>query len=270
MTKRNVMRDAVRYALCLSTGALALNMGMVNAQDDDVEVTETEEVLVTGSRITRSTINTISQETIVISAEDMKIQGDISVADALRSSNLNSLGSFRESSGSSAQSNATIDLRGVGAGRTLVMINGRRVAGSPSLGGGGTVNLNMIPFSAVDRIEIVADGASAIYGSDAVAGVVNIILKRGYDGFKITGRMGDRDRDSGEEESLSMLFGASSDRGSVTMGIEYDKRDPIFDADRDFTAGQLTVTYDGDGDIVGYAETAGVLASTVTPWLTPT
>jgi iron complex outermembrane receptor protein len=55
------------------------------------------------------------------------------------------------------------------------MINGRRVAGSPSLGGGGTVNLNMIPFSAVDRIEIVADGASAIYGSDAVAGVVNII-----------------------------------------------------------------------------------------------
>ena len=61
----------------------------------------------------------------------MKIQGDISVADALRSSNLNSLGSFRESSGNSAQSNATIDLRGVGAGRTLVMINGRRVAGSP-------------------------------------------------------------------------------------------------------------------------------------------
>ena len=177
MTKRNVMHDAVRYALCLSTGALALNMGVVNAQDDDVEVTETEEVLVTGSRITRSTVNTISQETIVISAEDMKIQGDISVADALRSSNLNSLGSFRESSGNSAQSNATIDLRGVGAGRTLVMVNGRRVAGSPSLGGGGTVNLNMIPFSAVDRIEIVADGASAIYGSDAVAGVVNIILK---------------------------------------------------------------------------------------------
>ena len=137
MTKRNVMHDAVRYALFASTGALALNMGVVSAQEDDAEVKETEEVLVTGSRITRSTLNTISQETIVISAEDMKIQGDISVADALRSSNLNSLGSFRESSGNSAQSNATIDLRGVGAGRTLVMINGRRVAGSPSLGGGG-------------------------------------------------------------------------------------------------------------------------------------
>lgn len=257
MTKRNVMHDAVRYALFASTGALALNMGVVSAQEDDAEAKETEEVLVTGSRISRSTLNTISQETIVISAEDMKIQGDISVADALRSSNLNSLGSFRESSGNSAQSNATIDLRGVGAGRTLVMVNGRRVAGSPSLGGGGTVNLNMIPFSAVDRIEIVADGASAIYGSDAVAGVVNIILKRDYDGFKLSGRFGDRDRDEGEEQSLSMLFGASSDRGSVTFGIEYDRRDPIFDADREFTKAAYG-DYDGDGDIMGYGETAGI------------
>ena len=257
MTKRNVMHDAVRYALFASTGALALNMGVVSAQEDDAEAKETEEVLVTGSRISRSTLNTISQETIVISAEDMKIQGDISVADALRSSNLNSLGSFRESSGNSAQSNATIDLRGVGAGRTLVMVNGRRVAGSPSLGGGGTVNLNMIPFSAVDRIEIVADGASAIYGSDAVAGVVNIILKRDYDGFKLSGRFGDRDRDEGEEQSLSMLFGASSDRGSVTFGIEYDRRDPIFDADREFTKASYG-DYDGDGDIMGYGETAGI------------
>ena len=99
MTNRNVMHDAVRYALFASTGALALNMGVVSAQEDDAEAKETEEVLVTGSRISRSTLNTISQETIVISAEDMKIQGDLSVADALRSSNLNSLGSFRESFG---------------------------------------------------------------------------------------------------------------------------------------------------------------------------
>jgi len=257
MTKKNVMHDAVRYALCISTGALALNMGVVTAQEGDDEANDVEEILVTGSRISRSTLNSISQETIVISADDMKIQGDISVADALRTSNLNSLGSFRESSGNSAQSNATIDLRGVGAGRTLVMVNGRRVAGSPSLGGGGTVNLNMIPFSAVDRIEIVADGASAIYGSDAVAGVVNIILKRDYDGFKLSGRFGDRDRDDGEEESLSMLFGASSDRGSVTFGLEYDKRDAIFDADRHFTKASYS-DLDGDGDITGYAETVGV------------
>ena len=187
----------------------------------------------------------------------MKIQGDISVADALRTSNLNALGSFRESSGNSAQSNATINLRGVGAGRILVLINGRRITGSPSLGGGGAVNLNMIPFSAVDRIEIVADGASAIYGSDAVAGVVNIIMKRDYDAFRLSGRFGDRERDDGNEESLSMLFGASSDRGSVTFGLEYDKRDEIYDADRDFTKASYS-DLDGDGYITGYAETVGV------------
>ena len=115
MTKKNVMHDAVRYALCISTGALALNAGVVTAQENDDEAAPVEEIIVTGSRISRSTLNSVAQETIIISAEDMKIQGDISVADALRTSNLNALGSFRESSGNSAQSNATINLRGVGA-----------------------------------------------------------------------------------------------------------------------------------------------------------
>jgi iron complex outermembrane receptor protein len=148
-------------------------------------------------------------------------------------------------------------LRGAGSSRTLVLINGRRVAGSPSLGGGGTVNLNLIPFSAVDRVEIIPDGASAVYGSDAVAGVVNVVLKKGYDGVKISGRMGDRDRDDGTEESISFLAGASNDRGSVTFGIEYDHKDPIFDKDRSFTAARWG-DYDGDGVILGGVESVGV------------
>jgi iron complex outermembrane receptor protein len=256
MVKPNPMRDSVRYAIGLTTGALMLSGGYVQAQETDETAQPVEEVLVTGSRIKRST-NTQSQEIITINAEDMEIQGDISVADALRSSTLNSLGSFRESSGSSAQSNATINLRGAGSSRTLVLINGRRVAGSPSLGGGGTVNLNLIPFSAVDRVEIIPDGASAVYGSDAVAGVVNVVLKKGYDGLRVSGRYGDRDRDEGTEESISFLAGASNDRGSVTFGLEYDRKEPIFDKDRDFTKASYG-DYDGDGDVVGYAETIGV------------
>jgi iron complex outermembrane receptor protein len=86
----------------------------------------------------------------------------------------------------------------------------------------------LIPFSAVDRVEIIPDGASAVYGSDAVAGVVNVVLKKGYDGVKISGRMGDRDRDDGTEESISFLAGASNDRGSVTFGLEFDKKRPDF------------------------------------------
>jgi iron complex outermembrane receptor protein len=223
------------------------------ATNDDSMI---EEIVTTGSRIKRST-NTQSQEIITITAEDMQLSGDISVADALRSSTMNSLGSFRESSGSSAQSNATLNLRGLGAARTLILINGRRVVGSPSLGGGGTVNLNMIPFSAVDRVELIADGASAVYGSDAVAGVVNVILKKNYDGMKVSARWGDRSQDDGVEKSFSVLIGATGDKSSVTMGLEYDARDPIFDADRDYTAARYS-DLDGDGEITGYAETVGV------------
>jgi iron complex outermembrane receptor protein len=254
MFRKNSLSHGVKVALGLTAGFALGQSGVVLAEEDSAE--ELEEIVVTGSRIKR-TLNTASQEVLTITAEDMDIAGDISVADALRSSNLNSLGSFRESSGNSAQSNATINLRGVGASRSLVMINGRRVTGSPSLGGGGSVNLNMIPFSAVDRIEVVADGASAVYGSDAVAGVINIILKKNYDGFRVKARYGDRDRDDGVEESFSLLTGASSDRGSVTLAIEYDTRDEIYDADRSFTAARAN-DLDGDGYITGYAETEGI------------
>lgn len=257
MFKRKPLTIAMGTALGLaSIGGVLGNA--VYAQDDQTAEDESliEEVVVTGSRIQRTT-DTQSQEIITFTAETMDISGDISVSDALRSSTMNSIGSFRESSGSSAQSNATINLRGVGSSRSLVLLNGRRTVGSPSLGGGGAVNLNMIPFSAVDRIEVIADGASAVYGSDAVAGVVNVILKKNYEGMMVKARYGDRSEDDGTEESASVLMGASSGRGSITFGLEYDKKDPIFDKDRDWTKASYS-DVDGDGDIVGYGETIGV------------
>ena len=244
----NAIRAALGASLLVSVAMPAF------AQDaNDVEV---EEVVITGSKIKRTT-NTESQYVVSITAADMKLTGEVSVADALRSSTLNSLGSFRESSGSSAQSNATFNLRGAGAARTAILINGRRTVGSPSLGGGGSVNLNLIPMSFVERIDIVADGASAVYGSDAVTGVVNIILKKGYDGMQLSGRYGDRSKDDGSEHGFSLLTGAQGDKGSVTFGIEMDKRDAVFDKDRDFTKARYS-DLDGDGYITGYAETEGI------------
>lgn len=257
MFKRKPLSIAMGTALGLaSIGGVLGNA--VYAQDDQVADDElmVEEVVVTGSRIKRTT-DTQSQEIITFTAETMNIAGDISVSEALRSSTMNSIGSFRESSGSSAQSNATLNLRGVGSSRTLILLNGRRTVGSPSLGGGGTVNLNMIPFSAVDRIEVIADGASAVYGSDAIAGVVNVILKKNYDGMMVRARYGDRSQDDGTEESASVLMGASGDRSNITFGLEYDKRDPIFDADRPYTAAKYS-DLNGDGYITGYDETVGV------------
>ncbi len=244
-------------AIRASIGAsLLLSAAMpLMAQDTNEEI-EIEEIAVTGSRIKRATAPA-SQSVISITAQDMKLSGDVSVADALRSSTLNSLGSFRESSGNSAQSNATFNLRGAGASRTAVLINGRRTVGSPSLGGGGSVNLNLIPMSFVERIEIVADGASAVYGSDAVTGVVNVILKSGYDGAEFSMRYGDRSKDNGTEHGFSFLTGAQGDKGSVTFGIEMDTRDPVFDKDRDFTKARYS-DLNGDGFITGYQETEGV------------
>ena len=243
-------------ALGAALGTVCAGPAWAQTVDYDEDALTIEEVIVTGTRIKRST-NTRSQEVLVFEFEDIQLSGDVSIADALRSAPLNSFGSAVEYSGWSAQSNATLDLRGVGAERNLVLINGRRVVGSPSLWGSGTVNLNTIPYAAVDRIEIIADGASAVYGSDAVAGVSNVVLKKNYQGMTFRARYGDRSEDDGTEESASVLIGASGERGNVTFSLEYDKRDPIYDADREYTRAQWD-DYDGDGVIVGDVETKGV------------
>ena len=188
MLKKTPLASAI--STIVLAGSFAGVSAPVLAADDSAQSQQMEEVVVTGSRIKR-TAHTESQEIITFTAEDMQLNGDISVAEALRTSTMNTIGSFREASGYTSQSNAELDLRGMGPGRTLILLNGRRTVGSPSLGGGGTVNLNMIPFSAVDRVEVVADGASAIYGSDAIAGAVNIILKKNYEGMKFSARYGD-------------------------------------------------------------------------------
>jgi iron complex outermembrane receptor protein len=253
-----------RLLLALGVALSTTSVGPVLAQDADHDAEElvTEEVIVTGSRIER-TSNTQSQEVVRFTAEDIIASGDISVADALRSSTLNSFGSFADESLADAQSNAVLNLRGVGAERNLVLLNGRRTVGSPLLGGGGTVNLNMMPFAAVDRIEIIADGASAVYGSDAIAGVTNIILKHDYEGLRFQARYGNRSEDGGTEKSVSVLFGTREERASLTFSLEYDKRDPLYEADRNYLRSKWG-DYNDDGIVMFGDETYGV---TVTGYL---
>src|SRR5690606_228468 len=135
----------------------------------------------------------------------------------------NSFGSFREVSGSSAQSQATLSLRGVGSGRTLVLVDGRRLPGSPVLGG-ASQNLNTIPMAAVERIDILRDGASAIYGSDAVGGVVNIVLRKDYEGMQINLSHGDLANSDADEVAYNIVGGVSSNRGNVTWTIDHTER----------------------------------------------
>jgi len=198
------------------------------AAEDDADV---EEVVVTGSRIKRDTINSASVVT-TITSEDIEQSQALLTADILRLSTYNTFGSFGPTAGSSAMSNATVSLRGLGSGRTLVLMDGRRMPGSPHLGGAGAVNVNMIPSVAVDRIEILADGASSVYGSDAIAGVVNVITKKGFDGLEVQVRAGDRSRDDGVENSLSLIYGSTNEKGYITFMAEHDERDEIYLKDR--------------------------------------
>ena len=253
MYNNSKVAKAIRLAMMFGAGAAAAISAPTFAADEGAD--EIEKIEVTGSRIKRSDLEGASPVT-VITAADMKIEGNLTVADALRNSNLNSFGSFSERSGSSAQSQATIDLRGAGSERTLVLIDGKRFPGSPTLGG-SSANLNAIPMAAVERIEILTDGASSVYGSDAMAGVVNIIMKKNYEGLEFSAGVGSRDRDGGlTSKEFSIIGGWQNDKGGVTFAIDTQNRDGIADGDREFTAPWMR-DLDGDGVIQAYSETDG-------------
>jgi len=217
---------------------LVIGFGLFNtnliAQDDAEE--DVEEVVVTGSRIATSEF-TGAQPVVVIDQEDIARTAELSVAEVLRELPINVTGSFYERSGSSAGSQAQLSLRGLGAGRTLVLIDGRRIPSSPKLGG-ESANINTIPTAAVERIEILADGASAVYGSDAIGGVVNVITKKGFDGMVISGTIGDPDLPGGEEEKFSIVGGITGDDSSLTWTYEHSQRDIIYLTDREYTGGR--------------------------------
>ena len=237
---------------------LAVTFGLFNADlvAQDEAADNVEEVVITGSRIKRDSLNSAAQVT-TITSEDIDASSGLMTADVLRNTIYNSFGSTGPTAGNSAMSNATINMRGLGSARTLVLMDGRRMPGSPHLGGSGAVNINMIPTVAVERIEILADGASSVYGSDAIAGVVNVITKKGFDGLEFNFRRGDRDRDDGEENSVSMLYGATNDKGYVTLAVEHDERDEIYLKDRWYTKATAE-DRNGDGVIDLYNETYGL------------
>ncbi|GIU24218.1 TonB-dependent receptor [Shewanella schlegeliana] len=242
MYKNNFLSNSVRLALVSGAMTAAFTAPAAFAVEEE-SADSVERIEVTGSRIKRGDLEGASPVT-TITAEDMKVEGNFTVADALRNSNLNSFGSFSERSGSSAQSQATIDLRGAGSSRTLVLIDGKRFPGSPTLGG-SSANLNAIPMAAVERIEILTDGASSTYGSDAIAGVVNIIMKKDFQGLEFTVGGGTRERDSGlTSKEFSVLAGYEMDKGNITFAWDHQDRKGISDADRDYTAAKINGDYD--------------------------
>jgi iron complex outermembrane receptor protein len=233
---------------------LFLSLDLPAQQDEPIE-----EIIATGTRIVRTDHYQESGHVVKMDEVAIDAQAELNIADILRNNPLNSHGSLNEQSGRSAQSNAGVNLRGLGAERTLILVDGMRVPGSPNYTA-AAANINMLPMAAVKRVDILADGASAVYGSDAMAGVVNLVLHRDYEGIEVSMRYGDRSRDDGGDRSFSLLGGVIGDKGNVVIAMEYSHRDPIFDRDRWYTAPQIEDS-DGDGEIHWWLDTVGIAYS---------
>lgn len=205
-----------------------------------------DEVIVTGSNIRRSDDSTIPVS--VVSEEAMEVRDALLPADLLIALpsvvNLPQNETRLGSSGARGD-NANINLRNMGATATLILVNGRRMAINPMTAGlSQAVNVNQLPTQGVDRIEVLRDGASSIYGSDAVGGVINYIMKRQFDGFEVSLRQGGTEHGGGASTQLALTFGSTNladGRARFIGNVEWLDRDSVELTDRDFSRSAFAV-----------------------------
>lgn len=200
-----------------------------------------EEITVTGSRIVRSDLTSVSPIS-VFTATDILEAGHVTIEDFVQNMPSVSGGFYGNTVNNGNPGYATVSLRGLGSNRTLVLLNGQRM---PSAGSNGFVDLNMIPAGMIERVEVLRDGASTIYGSDAIAGVVNIITKRDLEGAEFRFQYDVTGEGDGEIYQVSGLGGASSDRGNIMFGMDYTERKKIMQGDRGFSECPLFENADG-------------------------
>lgn len=228
MSSLTLTAKAIRRSILAATAASVAFSGVAFAEDAPEKV---ERIEVTGSRIKQVDMETVSPVT-VIDAAAIAMTGEKTVADVLNNSAINSFGSWRGVSGygSGASSTSSVNLRGLGASATLVLLDGRRMPGTSS-SSGAVADTSSIPMSIVERIEILRDGASAVYGSDAVAGVINIITKKEFDGVQLDYSYEMPDVEGGDAERLSIATGYNTDKGNITFTYEYYDTKAVMDRD---------------------------------------
>ena len=228
--QQSLVSKAVRFAmLALPMSTLGVTATAM-AQD---EVAKVERIEVTGSRIQRQDMETASPVT-VIDAAAIRVEGFTSVDQLLQAQTSMAGAAVGSTTNNGADGVAQVDLRGMGAQRTLVLLNGRRMVNSGS-GADSAVDLNAIPVAMIARVEILKDGASAVYGSDAIAGVINIITKKDFDGVQLDLNSSSTDKGDGETGELSALYGFSTNSGNYTVGATYADRKGVIQSDRDWT-----------------------------------
>jgi outer membrane receptor protein involved in Fe transport len=205
----------------------------VRAQDASASGSATQtldSVVVTGSRLRRVDTET-ANPVVTVSAEQIASTGKATVGDLLQELPAiagNATNPYTNNGGGTGA--ATISLRGLGDKRTLVLVNGIRLAYN---------DVNAIPASMIERIEVLSDGASAVYGSDAIGGVVNFILRSKFEGVQFSSDFGTSSKSDGNRRNFALTAGKTWDRGSIVAGLSYHNIDPVSAASRDYSKDAL-------------------------------
>ena len=252
--KTTKLRDAISLALAVGVTTLA-GTGVAFAQDaaatpsTDADQAKTlDRIEVTGSRIRRVDAENASP-VVTIDRQAIEKTGKLTIGDLVQElPNIAGAATNPTVNNGGGTGASTVELRGLGSQRTLILINGRRML---HLGGAdGGADVNAIPASAVERIEVLTVGASSVYGSDAVAGVVNFIMRKDFEGMQASVDYGISSRQDGQRTGGSFTFGQSGEKGNVVAGVNYNKFDSISSADRDFSK-NATYLYGGTVSVRG-------------------
>jgi outer membrane receptor protein involved in Fe transport len=238
------LSSAVSAAIALATIAPGYVVAQNNADEGAIE-----EITITGSHL-RSSRQATSIPIDVVTADQIKLSGFQNVEEVL-----NNMPQFVPSRTASTNSTAnptatgaaTLDLRGLGATRSLVLVNGRRYTFFDS---SQTTDINSIPASLIKRVEVVTGGASAVYGSDAVAGVVNFILRDDFEGIELRSQFNQTAEGDGNVTDFTLTMGGNfaNNKGNAVVAFNYLDREPIMTTDRGFSSSVLTDGNDANGN----------------------
>lgn len=228
-------------------GLLLLAAGPVCSAEVDAEQAQLEPVRITGGRL-RALPPGGEAPLTVLTRDELAASGLIRLGDILQrlpfagGAALNTQTSQRGSGGGLSRGIETIELRGLGAERTLVLVNGRRFVPGGN-GASSAVDLGMLPLALVERIEIFKSGASVEYGADAVAGVINVITRDVVDGVELSARAGVSSRGDGETFALQAVAGRRATQGGFVVGLDFSDQSPVSKGERDFSFARLS--FDG-------------------------
>jgi outer membrane receptor protein involved in Fe transport len=232
---------------------------MTFAQEDDEDVV-LEEIVTTGSRIRRDTFNSSSPITVV-GGQTILEQGVSNLGEALRELPAVGTGGFNQANILSGGGSTSIDLRNLGSDRVLILINGRRVASFADALQNQAADLSFVPTAMVDRVEILRDGASAVYGSDAITGVVNVILKKDFEGVEASLNTGATSEGDGESYGFSMTMGTSNERSSFVAGVEWRHQNVVKQVDRDWAFPAISALSSSGANNGSFFSPGGVLTA---------